>query len=114
MNNTTNTTVNPNTTSTTELNIPELIATLKHVRARREDFTQKQLVAIAQKTIPTLEAFYDQSDDEHNIGYLETAQGGIEHALDSLKTTTIPSALPLVPVLLLAIDAIEAVQEENE
>lgn len=117
MHSSTNTTTQTNTTSPTETSIEsiiaELIVELKHVRARREDFTEEQLIELSEKAIPTLETFYEQTDDEHTIGHLETAQGGIEHALDSLKNTGTAAARPLVPMLLLAIDAIEAVQEEN-
>lgn len=115
MNNATTTTV-PNTTasSETELNIPAITAELKAVIADRYKFTQEELISLGEKTIPALETLYAQTEDEITVGHIETAQSAIEYALDSLKPTSTIPARPLVPVLFLALDAIEAVEEENE
>jgi len=120
MNNATNTTVQ-NTTATVD--IAKLTAQLELIERIRNDsaesttitdFTYAELTNTAYDLNIVLENLLDQSDDEQNIAHIESAQSGIHQVLNPSSPTQTMANRRIVAMLMLGLDAMRAVEEENE
>jgi len=121
MNNATNTT-GQNTTATVD--IAKLTAQLELIERLYKDpaysessianFTYAELSNTAYDLNIVLENLLDQSDDEENISIVESAQSGLHQVLNPTSPTQTMANRRIIAMLMLGLDAMRAVQEENE
>jgi len=123
MNNATNTTVQNTIDSTEIVNIAELTAQLELIERLYKDpaysdssianFTYAELSNTAYDLNIVLENLLDQSNDEQNISHIESAQAGLHQVLNPTSPTQTMANRRIVAILMLGLDAMRAVQEEN-
>jgi len=121
MNNATNTTVQDTTAIS---DIAKLTAQLELIERLYKDpaysessianFTYAELSNTAYDLNIVLENLLDQSDDEENISIVESAQSGIHQVLNPVSPTQTMANRRIIALLMLGLDAMRAVQEENE
>lgn len=114
-----------NATNTTKtVNIANLTAQLELIERLYKDpaysessiahFTYAELSTAAYDLNIILEDLLDQSDNEENIAIVESAQSGLHQVVNPISPTQTMANRRIIALLMLGLDAMRAVQEENE